>query len=140
MMLQQGVEQFARQQNFYYSPDWGWLLLPRKGQIFSSGKFGTSDINNHCIGLYNHVLVQIYTYLPNPQKLTNQYLVAQAQLPKSYGDIVVRRKKFGQWGGKSGLQEVKTEWTDFNKKFEVLASTAEGPTSLELLHPVFMSF
>ncbi len=140
MMLQQSVEQFARQQNFYYSPDWGWLLLPRKGQIFSSGKFGTSDINNHCIGLYNNVLVQIYTYLPNPQKLTNQYLVAQVQLPKSYGDIVVRRKKFGQWGGKSGLQEVKTEWTDFNKKFEVLASTAEGPTSLELLHPVFMEF
>ncbi len=139
-MRQQTIEQFAKQQQFFYSADWGWLLLPRRGQIFSGGKFGVSDINNHCIGLYNNVLVQIYTYVPNPQRATRQYLVAQVQLPKSYGDIVVRRKKFVQWTGKSGLQEVKTEWTDFNKKFEVLASTAEGPTSLELLHPAFMEF
>lgn len=133
------IVQFATQQGFYYSLDWGWLLLPRRGQLFAGGKFGVSDINNHVIGVYNNVLVQIYSYVSgNEARAGSQYLVAQVQLPKSYGDIVVRRNKRFDWDRIKGLQKIETEWGDFNKKYDVFASTAEGPTSFELLHPAFM--
>lgn len=133
------LEQFAAQHGFYYSLDWGWLLLPRRGQLFGEGKFGTSDINNHVIGLYNQqLLVQLYTYVPNPASSTKSYLIAQANLPKSYGDIVVRHKKGLHLFGIKGLREVSTEWPDFNKKYQVFATSPEQATSLELLNPKYM--
>ncbi len=139
MSRNSSIEQFATQQGFYYSLDWGWLLLPRRGQLFAGGKFGVSDINNHVIGIYNNILVQIYTYISsNESNSGSQYLVAQVQLPKSYGDILVRRNKRFDWDRIKGMQKIEMEWADFNKKYDVFASTAEGPTSFELLHPVFM--
>ena len=136
------VRQFAAENKFCYSLDWGWLLLPRGGQLFGSGKFGTSDINNHVIGTYHDILIQIYTYTSVPAAQNkDQYLVAQVQLPKSYGDILVRHRKgfASKWfGGVKGLDRIEMEWPDFNKKYEVFSSTGEGPTSFELLHPVFM--
>ncbi|MGH7241751.1 MAG: TIM44-like domain-containing protein, partial [Candidatus Saccharimonadales bacterium] len=48
------LEQFATQNGYYFSLDMGWLMLPKRGQLFGDGKFGTSDINNHVIGLHNH--------------------------------------------------------------------------------------
>lgn len=139
----QQVKQFAEENKFCYSLDWGWLLLPQYGQLFGSAKFGVADINNHVIGQYQNVIIQIYTYTPSPtNRGKDNYLVAQVQLPKSYGEILVRRKKgmnINIFGSRvKGLQKIETEWGDFNKKYEVFASTAEGPTSFELLHPVFM--
>lgn len=137
------IKQFAEQSSLFYSLDWGWLLLPQRGQIFNNGRFGVSDINNHVIGMYNNQLIQIYTYCPNPAaKPNDQYLIAQMILPKSYGDIVVRHK-LGFFSNLlrvnvKGLTKIETEWLDFNKKYEVYASTGEGATSFELLHPAFM--
>lgn len=137
------IKQFAERSSLFYSLDWGWLLLPQRGQIFNKGKFGVSDINNHVIGMYNNHLIQIYTFCPNPAyKPNDQYLIAQMILPKSYGDIVVRHK-LGFFANLlrvnvKGLKKIETEWPDFNKKYEVYASMGEGATSFELLHPAFM--
>jgi hypothetical protein len=138
-MSNPSLEQFATQQGYFYSLDWGWLLLPRRGQLFSDAKFGTSDINNHVIGLYDQqLLVQLYTYVPNPKSASRSYLIAQVNLPRSYGDIVVRRRHGMQWFGIRGLKEVSTEWPDFNKKYQVYATGPEQATSLELLNPHYM--
>lgn len=133
-----GLEQFAASQRFYYSLDWGWLLLPERGQLFDGGAFGFSDINNHIIGMHNNILIQMYTYIPTPKKITNSFLIAQAYVPKNYGDIVVRRKKSLHLFGIKGLNKISMEWTQFNDKYEVFASDVEQVTSFELLDPVFM--
>lgn len=135
------LEQFASANNFFYSLDWGWLLLPQRGQLFNGGKFGISDINNHCIGwhqgTYDRILTQLYTYRMSASA-ANTYLIAQATLPRNYGDIVVRRRK-GLFQGKiNGLREVSTEWSDFNKLYQVFATSPEQATSLELLNPQYM--
>ena len=138
-MINPSLEAFAQANNFCFSPDWGWLLLPQRGQLFGKAKFGTSDINNHVIGVYNNCLVQIYTYIPNPQNnSTKNYVIAQANVPKTYGDIVVRRKKFLSVFGIRGLKKVSMEWREFNDKYDVYASDVEQATSFELLHPAFM--
>lgn len=134
------LQNFARNNGFYYSLDWGWLLLPTRGQLFDGGTFGTSDINNHCIGwyqgTYDKILTQLYTYSINPQ-LPDAYMIAQATLPRNYGNIVVRRRKLFQPKIK-GLKEVSTEWQDFNKMYQVFATSPEQATSLELLNPKYM--
>lgn len=151
------LENFASSHGYYYSADWGWLLLPQRGQLFSKGKFGVADINNHVIGLYNNkLLVQIYSYisatnqnsvsvnnLTRPvvvgRNLASSYLIAQTNLPKSYGNIVVKRRKFfNLFNGVRGLKKVSTEWGDFNKKYDVYATSPEQATSLELLNPKYM--
>jgi Protein of unknown function (DUF3137) len=132
------LEQFAAAQGYYFSLDWGWLLLPAHGQLFGEGKFGVADINNHVIGVYNNkCLVQLYTYSSSPQA-QKIYLIAQTSVPKSYGDIVVRHKSGLHLFGIRGLNRVTMEWPDFNKKYEVFASNVEQVTSFELLDPVFM--
>lgn len=134
-----GLESFAAQNGYFYSQDWGWLLLPRHGQIFGDAKFGTSDVNNHVIGMYDQrLLVQLYTYTPKPSSAGKSYLIAQANLPKTYGDIVVRRRGGFHPFDRKGLREVSTEWPDFNKKYQVLATNPEQATSLELLNPKYM--
>jgi len=40
--------------------------------------------------------------------------------------------------GIRGLEKVETEWTQFNDKYEVFASSAEQATSFELLNPTYM--
>ncbi len=137
-MLSPKLQGFASSNGFFYSPDWGWLLLPLRGQLFSSATFGNSDINNHVVGLYRNILVEFYDYIPN-KNIGAGYTIAQASLPKTYGDIVVRRSKSKVFGGKiKGLTKVETEWQDFNKKYEVFASDIERVTSFELLNPVYM--
>jgi hypothetical protein len=132
-----GLEQFASQNGFFYSLDYGWLLIPSRGQLFNTVSFGVSDINNHVIGMYNEYLLQLYTYDPVPGN-AGSFLIAQTNVPKSYGDVVVRRKHFANFVKPSGLRKISMEWGDFNKKYEVFASTNEGVTSFELLHPAFM--
>lgn len=131
---------FARSHNYCYSPDWGWLLLPIRGQLFSGGKFGTSDINNHVIGVYNNTLIQLYNYIPNPNgsNTNDNYIIAQVALPKTYGNIVVRKKRLMSFVGTKGLTQMKMEWGEFNQRYEVWASDMERATSFELLNPSFM--
>ena len=133
------IEQFARTNGYFYSADMGWLLIPASGQFFGKAKFGTSDINNHVIGLYNNqILVQIYSYTPSADT-SKTYLLAQMNLPgKTYGQIIVRQKKKLNLFGIRGLEKVSTEWIEFNGKYEVYAASAEQATSFELLNPTFM--
>ncbi len=133
------LENFATSQGYYYSLDWGWLLLPSRGQLFKGGKFGKADINNHIIGMYKQCLVQLYTCNLNPKDINSSLLIAQTNVPKYYGNIVVKRKKLSNVLNRIGqLQKVSTEWVDFNNKYDVFATNAEQATSLELLNPTFM--
>lgn len=136
-VINEQLRDFSAQNGYYYSLDMGWLFIPEHGQLFGEAKFGTSDINNHVIGLYNQLLVQLYSYNKRPQNDDKPYIIAQVNVPRSYGNIVVRRKKRLQLGI-HGLNKVETEWTQFNNKYEVYASDAEQVTSFELLNPTYM--
>jgi len=132
------LRQLATSNGYYYSQDMGWLFIPKRGQLFGGAKFGTSDINNHVVGLYNNqLLVQLYSYIKDPKNNTKPFVVAQVNVPKQYGNIIVRRNKLVQMPI-MGLQRVQTEWTQFNKKYEVFASAPEQATSFELLNPTYM--
>lgn len=62
----------AATNGYEYSEDMGWLFIPKRGQLFGGAQFGTSDINNHIVGLYQDtLLVQIYTYVRNPAENTS---------------------------------------------------------------------
>lgn len=144
--LNQSLYDFAARNSMFYSLDMGWLFLPRKGVLFSGGKFGVSDINNHVVGTYNGHLTQFYTYVPfaSSDKPVTQ-LVAQINLPKSYGGIVIRPdKNFFQksFGGQTpkGYQKYEFEWPDFNKRYDVFATDADRLATFELLNPGFMAY
>ena len=129
---------FAEARGYFYSEDMGWLFIPERGQLFDGARFGVSDINNHIVGLYDdQLLVQLYSYVKDPQKNPKSNVIAQINVPKQYGNIVVRRKKMLQMGIR-GLEKVETEWTQFNKKYEVFATNYELATSFELLNPTYM--
>lgn len=132
------LKDFARRKGYFYSLDMGWLFIPRRGSLFGRARFGVSDINNHIVGIYNNsYLLQLYTYTP-VKSGNGDFLIAQTNVPKNYGNIVVRRKKWTNLTKPKGLQKITMEWGDFNKKYEVFASSYEGATSFELLHPAFM--
>ncbi len=132
------LRNFARDNGYCYSLDMGWLFIPKRGQLFNGAKFGSSDINNHVVGMYNdQLLVQLYNYVKDPQNNSKPYVIAQINVPRQYGNIVVRRKKMVQLPIR-GLKRVETEWTQFNKKYEVYASSEEQATSFELLEPNYM--
>jgi len=138
MSVNEGLVDVAMKHGYRYSEDMGWLFIPKRGQLFGGAKFGTSDINNHIVGMYNEkLLVQIYTYSKNPSSDAKPYVITQASVPKEYGNIVVRRKHALQPGIR-GLERVETEWTKFNQKYEVFASGYEQATSFELLNPTYM--
>lgn len=138
MWVNGGLVELAMKHNYRYSEDMGWLFIPKRGQLFGGAKFGTSDINNHIVGMYNEtLLVQVYSYIQDPTSNTRPYVIAQVSVPKEYGNIVVRRKRMLQMGIR-GLERVETEWTKFNEKYEVFASSYEQATSFELLNPTYM--
>jgi hypothetical protein len=135
------ISQFAERNGFFYDPDFGWLMMPNKGAIFRKSNFKTSDINNHVIGYFRNKIVEFYTFIPNTQNNNSfgpNYIVAQAVLPKSYHDILVRRKhwlfNFGPWG----LRRIETESNDFERKFCLWADEKDQVNSFELLAPNFM--
>lgn len=137
----ESIQAFASRNNFKYSPDWGWLLLPSRGQLFGSGRFGTSDINNHVIGVYNNLLIELYTYNPNPGDGKNlNYVIAQVALPKRYESIIVEAKSGFKLFNKKpkGYNKISLEWPDFNKRYNVYATNVEQVTAFELLHPADM--
>lgn len=135
---------FARKNNFYYSLDMGWLFLPTRGELFTKGGFGKSDINNHVIGLWNNLLIQLYTYASYPANSNDNklYLVGQVNVPKTYGGILIERKK--GFGGRlfppKGYQKYEFEWPDFNQRYNVYATDADRLATFELLNPGFMAF
>jgi cbb3-type cytochrome oxidase subunit 3 len=136
-VLSPAIQNFASTNNYFYSGEWGWLLLPNHGQLFSKANFTTSAVNNHVIGLYKNCVIEFYSYLPNKNE-RESYTIAQAYLPKSYGDIIVHRKQGLLNITPHGLNKLSTEWPDFNKKYDVYATTVEQVTSFELLNPSFM--
>lgn len=130
---------FATDHNMFYSLDWGWLLLPQRGQLFGQAKFKTSDVNNHVIGQWNGILVQLYTYMPVALNSNYPaYQIAQITLPKSYGGIIVKRKSLMNFTPR-GYQKITFEWPDFNKRYVVYATDIDKVTSFELLNPKFMA-
>lgn len=144
---EQQVQQFATKNGAYYSLDWGRMLLPTRGQLFSHGSLTISDVNNHVIGrlhdtghIYSDgIIYQIYTYSEQPANDGGKvYLIGQITVPKYYGNILVRRRKGLLQLGVKGLQELQTEWADFNKKYQLFAENAEQVTSFELLNPKMM--
>ncbi len=144
---EQDMSNFAGQNSMYYSLDMGWLFLPRRGELFKNGGFGKSDINNHVVGLYNNLLVQLYTYrdLPAGNDQSKNYLVGQINVPKQYGGIIIRRKKgmFGSIGNlfaPKGYIKYTFEWPDFNDRYTVYATDADRLATFELLNPGFMAF
>lgn len=143
-MLRSDIESFARDNGMFYSRDWGWLLLPRRGVLFSGGRFGRSDINNHVIGVYRDLIVELYTYLPNTTNNSNsrQYTVAQVALPKRYDSLIVEAKQGSLLKlfqkAPAGYNKLSLEWNDFNKRYNVYATNVEQVTAFELLHPVYM--
>jgi hypothetical protein len=135
------VQRFAERSNMHYSLDWGWLLLPKRGQLFSKSSFGKSDIDNHVIGVWQQTIVQLYTYQAMPDQSTPVYLIGQMTLPKSYGGIIVKRKSFlsSLAMAPSGYKKVSLEWADFNNRYAVYATNPEQVTAFELLNPSYMA-
>ena len=127
---------FAARNNYCYSVDMGWLFIPERGQLFGQAKFGISDINNHVVGLYKEsLLVQLYTYASSNG--ARPRVIAQVNVPKTYGNIIVHRKQSSSINTR-GLERIETEWVQFNQQYEVYASNAEQATSFELLNPTYM--
>lgn len=136
------LEQFAAANNMYYSPDWGWLLLPQRGQLFGKANFKRSDVNNHVIGEWDGLLVQLYTYIPSKSDAnSSNNLVGQITLPKSYGGIIIKRRRRLELFASAprGYTKMSYEWPDFNKRYNVYATDMERVTSFELLNPAFMA-
>lgn len=145
-VLNKSIRNFSLLNGYYYSPDWGTLLLPTRGQIFRKGSFWRSDINNHVIGRYHSILFEMYTYFESVGLLSRspQLLVLQATLPKYYGKIVVQRKQKWWWITNKlrkprGLPELSLEGVDFGKKYKVYAEKPEQVSGFELLDPALMS-
>lgn len=142
-MLVKSLKEFAAANQMYFSADWGRLLLPTRGQLFTKGF--VNDVNNHVIGFWTgNLLVQLYTCgIKNDDRVT-QYMVGQITLPKTYGGILVERddniifkKRFLT---RRGYKNVKMEWGDFNKHYSVYATDENQVTSFELLNPSFMAW
>lgn len=140
-MKEKPLSDFSARNGFYYDPDFGWLMMPDKGYLFRAANFGKSDINNHVIGYFREKIIEFYTYRPVVDDKGNSkenYVIAQAILPISHHDILIRKRKMLFNTTPSGMSEISLEWGDFNKKFFVCADLRDNVTSLELLNPKFM--
>ena len=136
-VLHPAIQDFAQKNNFLYSGEWGSLLMPTRGELFSKANFARSAINDHVIGTYKNTIIEFYTYLPD-KNYPESHTVAQVILPKSYGQIIVHRNSGILNMTPKGMTKVTLEWPDFNKKYSVFASDTEKVTSLELLNPLYM--
>lgn len=136
--LNPSIKKFAATHDFFYDPDFGRLLLPSGGILFSQGDFAEADINNHVIGEYKKTIIEFYSYTP-PSSLVN-YVVAQAILPKTYANILVQRldSKMESLDPEKKMRKIKLESNDFNKKFILWSDRADYTSALELLTPNFM--
>lgn len=60
--LIKSLADFAQENKLFYSPDWGRYALPARGLIFGKSSMYVADINNHIIGKWGDLLIQLYTY------------------------------------------------------------------------------
>lgn len=132
------IKEFAEKNKFYYNPDFGWLMLPNKGYLFSQSRFGNTDINNHVIGYYKDKIVEFYTMDINiGNNAKESYLIAQAILPIKHNDILIRRKSLFQFTPKD-MRKHELESNDFIKEYNVYSHPDDNITTFELLNPSFM--
>lgn len=148
----QQLAQFATQNSMYYSLDMGVLYLPDSGILFNQKGQQRKDVNNHVVGTYHGHLVQFYTfsYITGSDRASiEQRLVAQIQLPKSYGGILIESVKskrgerlFGLMKNKAptGYTQHQFEWQDFNDRYRVYATDADRLAAFELVNPGFMAY
>ena len=100
-----------------------------------------ADINNHIIGQWQDLLIQLYTYAPTPGDPAGYYLVGQINTPKDYLGVIVKSKKY-----ETRLKPDKTydkfemEWPEFNERYEVYAASRDALPAFELLNPKFMEY
>ncbi len=138
--LMGSIQEFSAKNNFFYNPDFGWLMLPNKGVLFSEGRFGNTDINNHVIGYFRDKIVEFYTMDIWKNKQNNQktsYLIAQAILPIQHNDILIRRKHLLQFTP-NGMVKHEMESNEFIKEFQVCSDPNDNMETFELLTPNFM--
>lgn len=130
---------FARAHSFYYNPDFGSLMIPSDGVLFSDIDFGKVDINNHVIGKYRNAVIEFYSAIFNKSE---SYLICQAALPTAYGNILVRKKNstYRVSSALKALRKIEMESPEFNAVFDVYFSKSEGNTTFELLNPLFMEY
>ena len=140
--LIRSLADFASQNGLFYSPDWGRYALPARGLIFGGASMSIADINNHVIGKWGDLLIQLYSYAETPgQGLGSYYIVGQINVPKSYLGVIVKSRKFktARKPDKS-YEKFELEWNDFNKRYDVYASSRDALPAFELLNPKFMEF
>ena len=145
--LIKSLADFAHENKLHYSPDWGRYALPARGLIFGGSSMRVSDINNHIIGKWplkdgkGDLLVQLYTYAEVPTIPSSYFLVGQINVPKDYLGVIVKSKKYntGHKPDKS-YDKFEMEWPDFNKRYEVYASSRDALPAFELLNPKFMEY
>jgi hypothetical protein len=144
---------FATANSMYYSLDMGVLFLPYSGILFSDQQNKRKkDVNNHVVGTYNGHLVQFYTfsflYTGNKGEQHHQ-LIAQIQLPTSYGGILIESNKSKRGNRLFGLlknsvppgyTQYSFEWPDFNNRYRVYATDADRLAAFELVNPSFMAY
>lgn len=138
--VNQNIADFASINNFFYNPDFGWLMIPNRGNLFSDASFKTSDINNHVIGVYKNKIVEFYSIIF--KKGDPEYFIGQAILPKLYNRIIIERKNTFSLYERipSGLRKIELESIAFNNEFNVYSDNADTMTTFELLHPAFMEY
>ena len=133
------IHEFAKSNNFYYDPDFGWLMMPSRGAIFGPEGFGSADINNHVIGHFKDKIVEFYSYEARSGSGLQPITVAQAILPRRYDNILVTEKSWYSFRPKlKTLQKIETESISFNQKFSVWAAVPDRASSFELLATNFM--
>lgn len=130
---------FAAANHLFYSPDWGRYALPARGLIFSSASMRVADVNNHIVGKWGDLLVQLYTYSPTPNSPNAYYIVGQITVPKDYLGVVVKSKKYkaAKKPDKS-YDKFELEWNEFNARYDVYAAKRDALPAFELLNPKFM--
>lgn len=139
--LVQSLRVFADQHQMFYSPDWGRYALPTRGLIFSSASMRVADINNHVIGKWGNLLIQLYTYAEQPGTPSTYYLVGQITVPKQYLGVIVKSKKYKtRHKPDKTYQKFELEWPDFNQRYEVFAAKRDALPAFELLNPKFMAY
>lgn len=140
--LVRSLANFADKNNLFYSPDWGRYALPKRGLIFGGASMSVADINNHVIGKWGDLLIQLYTYAQYPGRAVNSYyIVGQINVPKEYLGVLVKSKnvKIFKKPDKS-YEKFEMEWNEFNNRYEVYAASRDALPAFELLNPKFMEF
>ena len=141
--LVKSLADFAKDNQLFYSPDWGRYALPARGLIFGGASMKVADINNHVIGKWGDLLIQLYTYAKYPgQFASDYYIVGQINVPKDYLGVIVKSKKFKTSSSKpdKSYDKFELEWNEFNSRYDVYAASRDALPAFELLNPKFMEY